>query len=115
MPRGAQYGKPLQLTIILISNYHATKLGTELAVLSDFEVLMYVCVCHAVTDKDIRKAVDGGARSLFDVQNELPVGSCCGRCEDTAESVVNEYLRSQSRDAGCRLVPKVTALTPVAA
>jgi bacterioferritin-associated ferredoxin len=40
---------------------------------------MYVCVCHAVTDKDICKAVDRGACSLFDVQNELPVGSCCGR------------------------------------
>ncbi len=60
---------------------------------------MYVCICHAVTDKDIRKAVDGGACSLFDVQNELPVGSCCGSCEDTAQSLVEEYLSSQSRQA----------------
>jgi len=56
---------------------------------------MYVCVCHAVTDKDICKAVDRGASSLFDVQNELPVGSCCGRCEDTARTVVDEYLSTR--------------------
>lgn len=56
---------------------------------------MYVCVCHAVTDKDIRRAVDGGACSLLDVQNELPVASCCGRCEETARGVVDEYLSSR--------------------
>jgi bacterioferritin-associated ferredoxin len=56
---------------------------------------MYVCVCHAVTDKDICKVVERGACSLFDVQNELPVASCCGRCEDTARSVVDQYLSSR--------------------
>ena len=56
---------------------------------------MYVCVCNAVTDKDICKAVDRGASSLFDVQNELPVASCCGRCEETARTVVDEYLSSR--------------------
>jgi len=62
---------------------------------------MYVCVCHAVTDKDIRKAVDRGARSLYDVQNVLPVGSCCGSCEDTAQSVVDEHLGMQRRESAC--------------
>jgi bacterioferritin-associated ferredoxin len=64
---------------------------------------MYVCVCHAVTDKDIRKAVDRGACSLFDVQNELPVGSCCGRCEDTAQTVVEEYLSTRTRELSTRM------------
>ena len=67
---------------------------------------MYVCVCHAVTDKEIRKAVDRGASSLFDVQNELPVGSCCGRCEDTAKSVVDEYLSTRRRDTALQLAPE---------
>jgi bacterioferritin-associated ferredoxin len=58
--------------------------------------LMYVCVCAAVTDREIRSAVDGGAASLADVQSALPVGMCCGRCEDVARGVVEEYLRERA-------------------
>jgi bacterioferritin-associated ferredoxin len=60
---------------------------------------MYVCVCHAVTDGQIRAAVDSGARSLFDVQCSLPVGSCCGSCQDTASRVVDEHLRARTAAA----------------
>jgi bacterioferritin-associated ferredoxin len=54
---------------------------------------MYVCICHAVTDADIRQAVERGAQSLYEVQCELPVASCCGRCEEFACSVVEEHLQ----------------------
>jgi bacterioferritin-associated ferredoxin len=54
---------------------------------------MYVCVCCAVTDRQIRDAVSGGAVSLSDVQSVVPVGMCCGRCEDVARTVVDESLR----------------------
>ncbi len=64
---------------------------------------MYVCICNAVTDKDIRQAVDRGASCLFELQNELPVASCCGRCGDTAEAVINECLRKAQRAAVARL------------
>jgi bacterioferritin-associated ferredoxin len=57
---------------------------------------MYVCVCHAVTDRAIREAVDQGASSLHDVQCRLPVASCCGRCEETAARVVDDYLRNRA-------------------
>ncbi|MBV8854902.1 MAG: (2Fe-2S)-binding protein [Sinobacteraceae bacterium] len=64
---------------------------------------MYVCICNAVTDKDIRKAVDRGASSLFELQNELPVASCCGRCGDAAEAVINECLGKAQQAAAVRL------------
>ena len=56
---------------------------------------MYVCVCNAVTDGEIRAAVEKGATSLTEVQCALPVGMCCGRCEDVARNVVDEYLRAR--------------------
>jgi len=53
---------------------------------------MYVCVCNAVTDRQIRDTLDRGAGSLPDVQRHLPVAGCCGRCEDTARRVIDEHL-----------------------
>jgi len=66
---------------------------------------MYVCICHAVTDRSIREVVIRGARSLSDVQCELPVGGCCGRCQDTAEQVVQECLRACNKNVEARPEP----------
>ena len=49
---------------------------------------MYVCICNAVTERQIRACVDSGAATLGDLQFELGVASCCGRCASTA----TEYL-----------------------
>jgi bacterioferritin-associated ferredoxin len=51
---------------------------------------MYICICHGVTDRQIRRAVEQGASSLGEVQLQLPVGGCCGRCEDSARAVIRE-------------------------
>lgn len=51
---------------------------------------MYVCICHGITDRQIRRVVDQGARTLGEVQMKLPVGGCCGRCEDSARAVIRE-------------------------
>lgn len=58
---------------------------------------MYICVCHAISDRQIREAVDRGAASLYEVQNVLPVASCCGRCEDSAREVIESHVESASR------------------
>jgi bacterioferritin-associated ferredoxin len=52
---------------------------------------MYICVCHGITDRQIRRAVDQGASSLGEVQMQLPVGSCCGRCEPAARELIREH------------------------
>ncbi len=51
---------------------------------------MYVCVCKAVTDNQIREAASSGAKSLADLNRRLGVGSGCGTCAGTAESVLDE-------------------------
>ncbi len=35
--------------------------------------------------------------SLCEVQSRLPVGMCCGRCQETAKAVVDEYVLSSRR------------------
>ena len=50
--------------------------------------IMYVCLCNAVTDRQIRETVNRGADSLTAVQRQLPVATCCGTCEDTAREII---------------------------
>jgi bacterioferritin-associated ferredoxin len=41
---------------------------------------MYVCVCNAVTEKQIHKAIDDGIRTLRELRQLLGVTAECGRC-----------------------------------
>ena len=51
---------------------------------------MYVCVCQAVTDRQIREAAESGARSLRDLRRDLGVTRDCGRCASCAHECVRE-------------------------
>ncbi len=51
---------------------------------------MYVCVCHAVTDRQIREAAAGGARTLKDLRRDLNVTRDCGRCASCARDCLAE-------------------------
>jgi bacterioferritin-associated ferredoxin len=53
---------------------------------------MYVCLCNPVTDRQIRLAVDDGARTLGDLRERLGVATCCGKCAGCARSVLREAL-----------------------
>jgi len=61
---------------------------------------MIVCICHNVSDKAIRAAVDAGATSLADIRAQLNVGSCCGKCNAYAKTVI----RDQMEDTGIKAV-----------
>jgi bacterioferritin-associated ferredoxin len=64
---------------------------------------MYICICNGITDGEIRRAVTAGARTLADLTAELGVASCCGRCADSASSLVEE-----SREAAVAAAAAVT-------
>jgi bacterioferritin-associated ferredoxin len=53
---------------------------------------MYVCICNAVTDRDIRRAVEQGACSLDCLQEKLAVSTCCGQCADHATACLERML-----------------------
>ncbi len=57
---------------------------------------MYVCVCNAVTERDIDKAVRGGVRSLAELRLATGCSSNCGQCADLAETLIEEALEKQS-------------------
>jgi bacterioferritin-associated ferredoxin len=51
---------------------------------------MYVCVCQAVTDRQIREAARSGARTLNDLRRELGIARDCGRCAGCARDCLAE-------------------------
>lgn len=50
---------------------------------------MYVCICNAVTDRQIQEQVANGAHSLTELKDRLGVASCCGCCSDLVSSFLN--------------------------
>jgi bacterioferritin-associated ferredoxin len=62
---------------------------------------MYICVCNAVTDKQIANAVSAGADTLAKLQKELRVATCCGSCTKDVESFLtkaNTYQHIKPED-----------------
>jgi len=53
---------------------------------------MYVCVCNAVTDSDIRKAVEGGVRNLRQLKQTTQCGTRCGSCTEMSTQVLQQAL-----------------------
>ena len=53
-------------------------------------IAMYVCICNAITDKQIRRAAASGVDSLYELRESLGVASNCGSCAREAEDILNE-------------------------
>lgn len=51
---------------------------------------MYVCLCNAVTDHQIRECVNDGACSMRDLRQRLGVASQCGKCAGCAHQLLRE-------------------------
>jgi bacterioferritin-associated ferredoxin len=57
---------------------------------------LYVCVCNAVTDREIRSCADLGVVTLEDLRVHIGVASCCGRCAMSAEQVLREHAAQRT-------------------
>lgn len=51
---------------------------------------MYVCICNSITEKQVRAAIEQGARSVRDLNRRLGVGSECGKCTCIARQLVKQ-------------------------
>jgi len=53
---------------------------------------MYVCVCNAVTDSDIRNAVDNGVCTIRQLRQNTGCASTCGCCKEMAVEIMQQAL-----------------------
>ena len=53
---------------------------------------MYVCICQAVTDRDIHEAVREGACCMDCLAERLAVSTCCGQCSPSVSACLESSL-----------------------
>ncbi len=58
-------------------------------------MLMYVCICHGITDKDIQKAARKGVSSIDQLAAETGATTGCGSCLDMAEDILHKQTIQQ--------------------
>ncbi len=66
---------------------------------------MYVCICNAVTDKQIRRARSEGLDTLEDLREALGVATGCGTCTATVEAILEEPAASSGRPGPKLYIP----------
>jgi bacterioferritin-associated ferredoxin len=52
---------------------------------------MIICVCHRISDRDIAHAARRGCASFDELQFELSVATCCGKCHDFARQTFDVH------------------------
>jgi len=53
---------------------------------------MYICICNAVTDKQIKAYVKQGVRNLRDLNKSICIGNQCGKCTCEVKKVIKSEL-----------------------
>lgn len=54
-----------------------------------------VCYCQNVTNGMVKEAVDAGASTLEEVQEETGAGTVCGGCVENIQHLVEEFVRER--------------------
>ena len=51
---------------------------------------MYICICRAVTEEQVKRAIDGGAATVEAVTRACCAGDDCGACHGAIEDMIEE-------------------------
>jgi bacterioferritin-associated ferredoxin len=57
---------------------------------------MYICLCNAITERQIIRAAEEGARSPEDLTHALGVGLGCGSCLKWGKALLQETVAKMS-------------------
>ncbi|MBY7822375.1 (2Fe-2S)-binding protein [Vibrio fluvialis] len=61
---------------------------------------MYVCLCHGVSDKKIKKlALEQGITDIRGIKRCTALGSQCGKCVKQAKEILSEMIVVQYQQA----------------
>ncbi|AMG30360.1 bacterioferritin [Grimontia hollisae] len=63
---------------------------------------MYVCLCHGISDKVIKKlAYDQGVTDIRGIRKMTPLGSQCGKCIRPTKELLQEATANSLYKQAC--------------
>lgn len=63
---------------------------------------MYICICAAVTDRQIRNCIEEGCASVGELRAELGVCSGCGQCARAVRHMLqSDSSRENAQSVAC--------------
>ena len=62
---------------------------------------MILCVCHAISDREVDAAIDAGARSTAEVGAVCRAGTDCGSCQRSIAQRISQVPSFGPRGADC--------------
>jgi bacterioferritin-associated ferredoxin len=71
---------------------------------------MYVCVCNAVTDRQIRSQSECGRGTVAEIYRALGITVKCGKCVRTAKCIIDD---AQAEAGASALCPAFAAANPM--
>lgn len=63
---------------------------------------MYVCLCNAVNDRQVKQALADGKQDLRELRRHLGFQRCCGHCTAYLRDMICEHRREAARQACAR-------------
>jgi bacterioferritin-associated ferredoxin len=57
---------------------------------NQYKATMYICVCNAVTERQVIHAVENGVSTVKQLKETLGVGSDCGKCVSCAKACITK-------------------------
>jgi bacterioferritin-associated ferredoxin len=76
---------------------------------------MYVCLCHGITDRQVRHAIREGACSAEQVMECTAAGTCCGGCRPAIAELVERARAEAEAPSSRHSLPMLPAAASSAA
>ena len=70
---------------------------------------MYICICKAVTDGQIRSAVEDGVTSMSGLRESLGCAGQCGKCGKHVKQIRDQVLEDLGASDGRSVIPVTVA------
>lgn len=59
---------------------------------SHYLLIMFICSCRAVTDRQIRASIESGNDHLQAIMEDTGAGECCGSCKEDILQMILDSL-----------------------